>query len=274
MTTDPTPLRDAALALAARGWPVFPCMVKGKTPLTIHGLKDASSHREHVWQWWTRWPTANIGLVAGPTSGLYVVDLDGPQGRESWEKLTAEHGKTSTLVAITGGLGVHAIFTYPEGAELGNTAGRLGPGIDTRGQGGYIIAPPSPHAAGRPYRWLGSCAVSEDIKAAQAAFWRAPAPIPEWLLELLVSPPRSRPAVLPPAKPPGAGQELVDWLAKQPEGRRNHGLHWAACQACRRSYPESTFDALLDTALRIGLSEHEARQTIASARSRVLSEVS
>ena len=149
-------LRDAALDYAARGLPVFPCHAGGKTLLTRRGHLDASSHREHVWHWWRRWPNANIGLTTGPASGLLVIDLDSPQGCESWERLTAEHGKVATLAAITGGLGVHAVFAYPDGAEIGNSAGKLGAGIDVRGQGGYVIVPPSLHDSGRRYGWLGS----------------------------------------------------------------------------------------------------------------------
>jgi Bifunctional DNA primase/polymerase, N-terminal len=261
--------RDAALEYAARGWPVFPCAARGKTPLTAHGLKDASTHREHVWQWWQRWPHANVAVATGPVSGLLVVDLDGPGGRQSWERLTGEHGRMSTLVSLTGGGGVHALFAYPHGVELGNSAGRLGPGIDTRGAGGYVVVPPSVHACGRPYRWLASCRVHQSVHAAQGAFWRQPAPIPAWLLELLAPPPRSTPTIRPPVRATGGGGELADWMARQPQGRRNHSLFWAACRALERGYADDGLEQLLRAAVLAGLPEREARRAIASARTRV-----
>jgi hypothetical protein len=261
--------RDAALEYAARGWPVFPCVARGKTPLTTHGLKDASTHREHVWQWWQRWPHASVAVATGPASGLLVVDLDGPEGRQSWERLAAEHGKVSTLVSLTGGGGVHALFAYPDGVEVGNSAGRLGPGIDTRGAGGYVVVPPSVHACGRPYRWLASYRVYQSMHAAQGVFWRQPAPVPAWLLELLAPPPRSTPTIRPPARATGGGGELADWMARQPQGRRNHSLFWAACRALERGYADDSLEQLLRAAVLAGLPEREARQAIASARTRV-----
>jgi hypothetical protein len=266
--------RDAALQYAARGWPVFPCTASGKTPLTAHGLKDASTHREHVWAWWKCWPQANVAIVTGPASGLLVVDLDGPKGRRSWERLTAEHGRVSTLVSLTGGVGVHALFAYPDDLELGNTAGRLGAGIDTRGQGGYIIAPPSLHAAGRPYRWLGSCGVAPAVAAAQEALWRRPASLPPWLLELL-SPPK--PPVTPlawPAPRDGELGRLAAYVAQQPQGNRNSALYWAACLLLEHGHDRTALDQLAAAATHAGLGEREVRATINSALTRSQGRVS
>ena len=245
--------RDVALDYAARGLCVFPCRAGGKTPLTAHGCLDASSHREHVWHWWRHWPLANIGVATGPGSGWFVVDLDGAQGRASWERLTDRHGQVSTLVQITGGLGLHLVFAYPDGLELANTAKALAPGIDTRGAGGYIIVAPSVHPSGRPYRWLEP--------------ERKPAPLPGWLLELLL-PPRRQPST-PRAAPAadGDGAELVRWVARQPEGRRNDSLNWAACRALDRYGDDpDLLDRLVQASVVAGLTEREARRTIQSAR--------
>jgi Bifunctional DNA primase/polymerase, N-terminal len=252
-------MRDAALDYAARGLPVFPCQAGGKTPLTRHGLLDASTHREHVWQWWRRWPRANIAVATGPGSGWLVVDLDGPEGRASWEQLASRHGQVSTLVQITGGLGLHLVFAYPDGVELPNTAGRLGLGIDTRGAGGYIIAAPSVHPSGRRYRWLEP--------------QRDPTPLPSWLAELLAPPPPARP-VQPPAVNGGgywrrALQGECDRLARATVGQRNHALNRAAFRLGQLVFAglldrEGVTAALLDAAAVCGLGESEATATIRS----------
>jgi hypothetical protein len=184
--------REAALYYASLGLPVFPC--RGKEPLTRHGFKDASSHREHVWHWWRRDPLANIGIPTGPASGWLVVDLDGPEGLANWDRLCNRHGQAATLEQTTA-RGRHLLFAYPAGVELGNSAGRLGRGVDTRGDGGYVIVAPSVHPSGRRYRWVwpdGYPAVSGKGKGPQKpptrpqwALPRSPALSPRWLVELL-----------------------------------------------------------------------------------------
>jgi hypothetical protein len=274
-------LRDAALEYAARGWPVFPCAARGKVPLTEHGLKDASSHREHVWHWWQRWPQANPAVVTGPASGLLLVDLDGPEGRRSWEQLTAEHGQVATLACLTGrsGGGVHALFAYPAGVELGNRSGKarqppLGPGIDVRGDGGYFIVPPSVHPSGRRYRWLGSCDVPPAVKAAQEALLGRPAPVPPWLLELLLAPPLAGPAPprrLPPSRARADGEAgcLAAWVARQGQGNRNNALYWAACTLLDHGHGGDALEQLTAAAVGAGLGEREVRLTVGSARTRI-----
>jgi Bifunctional DNA primase/polymerase, N-terminal/Primase C terminal 1 (PriCT-1)/DeoR-like helix-turn-helix domain len=151
----PAELLEAALEYAGRGLPVFPCHARGKTPLTEHGLHDASTDTTAVLTWWTRWPEANIGIVTGAASGLVVLDVDVQHGgQRSLAALEAEHGKlAATPEVLTGGGGKHLYFAHP-GETVGNSAGRLGAGLDIRGDGGYVVAPPSLHASGRPYKWL------------------------------------------------------------------------------------------------------------------------
>jgi Bifunctional DNA primase/polymerase, N-terminal len=252
-------MRDAALDYAARGLPVFPCQARGKKPLTRNGFKDASSHREHVWHWWRRCPHANIGLATGPGSGWLVVDLDGPAGRASWERLIRQHGRVQTLAAITGGGGLHLVFAYPDRLQFGNTAGRLGPGIDTRGAGGYIIAAPSLHPSGRRYQWLEPRL--------------DPAPLPEWLLELLLPPPLLAPSVQPPRINGGgywrrALQGECDRLARATVGQRNHALNRAAFRLGQLEPAGASFDdvtaALGQVAQELGLGQRETALTIRS----------
>jgi hypothetical protein len=180
----------AALELAGLGFRVFPCHTPapagcscgvvgcarpGKHPRTPHGCKDATSDRAAIEDWWRRWPEANVGVATG--EGLLVVDIDGPAGHSALESLSREHGALPATAAVRTGRegGRHLWLRLDDGIALGNTSGRLGKGIDTRGDGGYVLAPPSLHASGRNYAWEASGA--------------SVAPAPTWILERLTSPP-------------------------------------------------------------------------------------
>jgi hypothetical protein len=148
-------LIGAAVAYAGRGLPVFPC--KGKVPLTEHGFQDASTDTETVLAWWTRWPEASIGIPTGGVSGLVVLDVDVQHGGAgTLAELERKHGKLPAAPEVlTGGGGKHLYFAHP-GQEVRNSAGKLGPGLDIRADGGYVITPPSTHDNGRVYCWLRS----------------------------------------------------------------------------------------------------------------------
>ncbi len=180
----------AALAYAEAGVPVFPlhttngsggcscgkarCSAPAKHPLTEHGFHDASTDRETVAAWWARWPDANIGSPTGSASGLVVLDVDVQNGgARTLARLEREHGKlppTGEILTPNGGR--HYVFRH-NGRALKSGAGEIGDGLDTRGQGGYRICPPSVGANGRAYKYLRS-----PEKA-------TPADPPAWLFELL-----------------------------------------------------------------------------------------
>ena len=149
--------------------PVFPCEPGGKRPLTYNGFWDASLDAERVEAWWDRWPHANLGVPTGERSGLLVLDVDPASGGlESLAALEREHGPLPvTARARTGGGGMHVFFVYPAGEAVRNSAGKLGPGLDVRGEGGYVVVPPSRTRGA--YRWLD----------------RAPPARPAWLLGCL-----------------------------------------------------------------------------------------
>lgn len=141
-----------ALECAARGWHVFPCKPSrgrkdDKQPLTKNGFKDATTDPERIRYFWERKPDAAIGIATG-ASGLVVVDLDvknGAAGMDNWHELVAEHGaslEATTLVETPSG-GMH-VYYRANGHRVGSTAGKLAPGIDTRAEGGYVIAAGSP----------------------------------------------------------------------------------------------------------------------------------
>ena len=145
-------MMEFALNYARMGFPVFPCRPMGKEPLgslVPNGCLDATTNEEIIRGWWTKCPNANIGLVTGKTSGLAVIDLDGPEGIASGRRL----GLRSTVSVLTGN-GEQLYYTDPNGS-LGNSVKKLSAGVDTRGNGGYVVAPPSLHPNGKRYAWKG-----------------------------------------------------------------------------------------------------------------------
>jgi hypothetical protein len=165
-------LLEAALTYAGRGLHIFPA--RGKAPLTEHGFHDASTDADTVLTWWQRWPSANIAMATGPVSGIDVLDVDVQHGGgRTLAQLEREHGKLPvTTEVLTPGGGRHLWFAHSS-RPLKTGAGALGAGLDTRGEGGYVIVPPSIGANGRAYRFMrdaGKTALAEP---------------PAWLLDRL-----------------------------------------------------------------------------------------
>jgi hypothetical protein len=159
----------AALTYVAHGWSVFP--TAGKIPRTSHGLKDASTDAEQVRKWWQRWPDAGVAIATGRASNFFVLDVDGEAGADSLHELERQHRAMPDTVRVkTGGGGAHYYFRHP-GGVIRNSAGALGAGLDCRGDGGYVCAPPSPHPSGRVYEW--------DVPPNEVEL----APPPAWLLD-------------------------------------------------------------------------------------------
>ncbi len=156
-----------ALAYADRGWAVMPCRPRDKTPAVAHGCKDATTHRPTIIGWWSSCPDFNIGIATGERSGLFVLDADAKPGRTAEEALAAAGIVVpETLGVRTGGGGLQYFFKYPKGSGLSISAGALGLGIDTRGEGGYVVAPPSIHPrTGQAYTWLSPRADVAEMPA-------------------------------------------------------------------------------------------------------------
>ena len=219
---------DSALDYARQGWAVFPahswvegrctcddpdCSSPAKHPLTTSGCKDATLSAEQVAQWWTETQgLANVAVATGVTSGVVVLDVDPKSGGlNTLVEVEAKHGAMpATPTVETGSGGRHYYFRYPTATKIGNRAGVL-PGIDVRGDGGYVIAPPSDHASGGRYSWLVPPTV-------------ALADVPGWLFALM-----STPAERPARSAPGMTLTLTDSpdLATAPgtgEGQRRDSL--------------------------------------------------
>jgi len=119
----------------------------GKHPRTEHGCSDATTDINTIKEWWTKWPNASVGIATGKKSGLAVVDLDGPEGIASGKRL----GLQSMVTVLTGN-GEQLYYADPNGL-LSNSVKKLAVGMDTRGNGGYVVAPPSLHPNGKRYIW-------------------------------------------------------------------------------------------------------------------------
>jgi hypothetical protein len=137
---------DAALAYAAAGHAVFPIKPGAKKPpLITNGLLSASKDPEQIRAWWAKWPEANIGMATGAVSGVTVIDVDtksGKQGERSLKALTDTNGPLPEgPQQFTWSGGWQNFYLYEPGIK--NSAGLLGPDLDIRGDGGYVVVPPS-----------------------------------------------------------------------------------------------------------------------------------
>jgi len=154
-------LLNAALAYARRGIPVFPCEPGAKRPLTRNGHWDATTDPRVIERWWKQWPSANVGVPTGMKSGVVVLDVDlDDSGLESLAKLErAGAPAPKTARARTGRGGIHIFFRHPTEPEIRNSAGLLGPGLDVRGEGGYVVVPPSRTQG--TYEWVDRSPLAE-----------------------------------------------------------------------------------------------------------------
>lgn len=191
-------LGPIARQYAQAGWEVGP--LRGKVPwISIadggHGVLDFTTDTMHVDDWWTRYPSANIG--GRVPKGVVVVDID-PGGHDAWQDLVAEHGDVATRTALSGRIdeqgriGRHLYFRHPGGKMRGSIATN----IDVKTHSGYTVLPPSIHpATGRAYRWAD---VTVPIVAP-----------PLWLTHLLRQPPA---APKPTARAcTYVGDSIADW---------------------------------------------------------------
>lgn len=177
--------------------------------LAPNGLRDASSDQKTVESWFQQ-SQLNLGIATGAVSGIVVLDIDPRHdGDETLAGLEREHGPLpETWRFLTGGGGEHILFRHP-GAAVPNSAGQVGPGIDVRGDGGYIVAPPSQHISGRPYA-ISVDHHPDDVQLAE---------MPAWLLSRLLAEPAATKSA---AKPTRDWRSTVSAVIA--EGERNRTL--------------------------------------------------
>lgn len=163
-------LKDA-IEYGKYGWSVFPLLPRSKAPATKNGFHDASKEESEIRELWGTRTNLNIGIATGTVSGFWVLDIDPDKGGETaLSELENKYGSLpDTLISKTGGGGKHYLFKIPKDAAIPCTIGKIARGIDTRGNGGYIAAPPSIHPSGAAYEW-----VNGDISYA-----------PNWLIKII-----------------------------------------------------------------------------------------
>lgn len=229
----------AALRYAEWGWSVLPlhtpveggrcschksdCQSIGKHPRNRNGVKDATTDAETIERWWDTWPDANIGVATGTASGLVVLDID-DGGDEGLAALEAEQERLpETVESLTGGGGRHLLFAIEDTAPR-NSVKRLAAGVDVRGEGGYIVVPPSAHHSGRLYAW--------EVSSRPDTIH--PAPLPTWLARRMAEDERHG------ASPSQSGSDGLI-----PSGQRNSVLASIAGVMRHRGMGESAITAAL-----------------------------
>lgn len=256
-------LADAALYYAARGWPVIPLKAGTKLPATRHGVGDATTDVDKVRRWWTKRPTCNIGIS---TVGMCVIDIDAPAdepgaGWSAWCALVNRHERAwpATWEVSTPSGGAHLYFAA-DGVR--NSASKVARAVDVRGDGGYVVAPPSTTQAG------------EYLVVSDAE----PAALPPWLaglvthVEPMPTTPLARDDEIFTGLSKYGATALVDEVAeviKSHVGTRNDRLHLAAYNLGQLTASgdlsgDEVEAALLRAAETVGLPAAEAARTIRS----------
>lgn len=257
----PWPLSAAAREFARAGVPVFPCTPGGKRPLTEHGFHDATTDPGRVERRWRQYPSANIGVPTGAASGVVVVDVDvhGPVNGFAAFDRADRAGLVAgwQLLVNTPSGGMHAYYpATPDTEQPCWQAARAG--IDLRGDGGYVVVPPSAvfsNGASVGYRVRTiNPGPSTTVDSDALRDFLDPRPVPR--------PPRDA----------GVSRRGVDvsrlasWIASRGEGERNRGLYWAACRLAENGVPASdALDVLSAAAGDAGLGAREITATVRSA---------
>jgi hypothetical protein len=214
---------SAALDYAARGWAVFPCLPRSKLPAFRGGFKNGISNPATIRRWWLARPDYNVGIRTGIASGVWVLDVDGDDGATALAVLEAKHGPLpETLISLTSN-GCHFWFVCDSPVPC-SADERIGRGLHVRGEGGYVLAPPSVHPDGPLYQWTNN---------------RPLALAPHWLIALT----RKRPTISeralaaagirrysesPSAYANAALEREIASLANTLPGGRNHALNRAS----------------------------------------------
>lgn len=274
----------AALGHAAHGWHVFPARIKdGAKCSYIAGKANggprwgATTNPDAIRTYWQKFPSALLGIATGPDSGFFVIDADTPEGHgkdgvgtlRRW--FTEQGARPQTIEAATPSGGLHLYYRWPDGLNIRNSESKLALGIDVRGEGGMVLAPPTVKPlTGGAYRWQRTPGLFEL------------ADCPEWLLDKIraaQAPKLSERAAHVPSMQiaPGgatawAAKALQDEIAKvlaAPEGQRNATLNAAAFNLGQimagGGLDETNVRASLNTAAEaIGLGRSEIDATIRS----------
>ena len=133
-------------------WASDTCKQPGKHPRVKVWQEEATTSEDTIREWWTRWPDAGIGMATGRASGVWVLDLDGDEAITWYTEMVKVHGRAPTRGVLTG-RGRHLYWTFPDGVEVRNKQKVDKRNVDVRGDGGFVILPPTRHHSGRHYEW-------------------------------------------------------------------------------------------------------------------------
>ncbi len=248
---------DAAFELVGYGFKVFPLFPGEKTPAIStkkggQGCLDATDDEEIIAGWNRKYPRANIGVHCGEASGVVVIDLDPRNGsNETIAKLASERRTfLPTAMAKTASGGSHLYYAY-EGS-LKNSKSALGPGIDIKTNGGYVVAPPSRLSKGGGYVWINKPCGGFP-------------PVPHWVVQALRPKPKPIQA-FDQSKAPKDVKKLAAFVSKSGEGHRNNVLYWAAWRLKESGQlSPSNKSAIIDAAIATGIDRKSAEKTVESA---------
>ncbi|WP_137844652.1 bifunctional DNA primase/polymerase [Microbacterium sp. 2FI] len=252
--------REGAARFAAAGVPIFPCKPTEKRPLTEHGFRDATSDGSQIARWWSRWPEANIGMPTGRASAVEVVDIDvhgRVRGFAAFELARREGlvDRWQALVRTASG-GMHAYYPAdPDRVQASWQAASAG--IDFRGEGGYVIVPPS------LVLFEGNRSTYELIGAGRGDA----VSIDAFTLRQFIDPrPTPAASTLAEARNDVDTERIAAWMAARGEGERNRALYWAACRLAENGITDqSARNVLGPAAEHAGLQRAEILTTIRSA---------
>jgi hypothetical protein len=214
-----TAMLESVLGTAARGFRLFPCVQRGKTPLLKDWPHRASCDADVVSKWAQRHPGCNWAIATGSASGLFVIDIDDEVGNNSFCSLVEQHGTWVKTLSVTTARGQHFYFTYPATGAIRNSTGKLGKGIDVRGDGGFVLCPPSIHPDGPIYAW------TNPPSALVGA--------PPWVLDKITT--KTELAIV----------QAASEIGSLPEGCRNDGLARFGGFLRRRGFSQVQIEAIL-----------------------------
>lgn len=203
------------LEMARRGWRLHPCKPHDKRPIITAWQDNATADLGVVSAWLETYEGCNWGIATGAASNLLVLDIDGDDGIRSLLKFDREGNQLPETLLVSTGRGTHIYFTWPEGVNIRNSAGKIGAGLDIRGEGGYVLAPPSVHPSGAVYQFVDEL---QDV-----------APAPAWLLSAIAKPDAPAPSGTPTGKIP-IGQ-TNDTLTRLAGSMRRKGFDTEAIEA-------------------------------------------
>jgi hypothetical protein len=223
---------EAALVYTNQGVPVIPCNWRSekrpdgtvkinKCPRIKAGVYGATTDPEQIRSWWKQWPNALIGVPGGRRTGIWFLDVDskeahGADGLDAWTKLEIEHGEATTRTHLTGTNGRHLIYLWDANRPVGCVTGNLPKGMEVKGEGGYVIFPPSPYQLGD--QMVGYSVTNDDY----------PAAAPEWLCDLILSVPEQS---------EGSGGEAERRHPRVMTIKRAKGYLKKACEEIRNAQP-------------------------------------